>query len=77
MERVDIKLGFYCNNLCKFCVQGRKRDFLPAKDKQEVIDSLREAYDKGKREVVFTGGEPSLHPNFLELVNMGIDKTVL
>src|SRR3989339_92118 len=46
MERVDIKLGFYCNNLCKFCVQGRKRD------------------------VVFTGGEPSLHPNFLELVKL-------
>ncbi|MFH0891600.1 MAG: radical SAM protein [Candidatus Falkowbacteria bacterium] len=68
MERVDIKVGFYCNNLCKFCVQGRKRDYLPAKDKEEVISSLKEAFDKGKREVVFTGGEPCLHPEFLFLV---------
>lgn len=68
MERVDIKLGFYCNNLCKFCVQGRKRDYLPAKNKKEIIDSLEEAYAKGKKEVVFTGGEPSLHPDFLEMV---------
>lgn len=68
MERVDIKVGFYCNNHCAFCVQGRKREFLPAKKKKEVEDSLREAYKKGKREVVFTGGEPTLHPNFLELV---------
>lgn len=68
MERVDIKVGFYCNNLCKFCVQGRKRDSLPAKSKDEVISSLQEAYGKGKREVVFTGGEPCLHPEFLQLV---------
>jgi len=68
MERVDIKVGFYCNNHCAFCVQGRKREWFPAKNKKEVKDSLREAYGKGKREVVFTGGEPTLHPNFLELV---------
>jgi len=70
MERVDIKVGFYCNNQCAFCVQGRKRDYLPAKDKKEVENSLKEAFKKGKREVVFTGGEPSLHPNFLELVRI-------
>lgn len=72
-ERVDIKVGFYCNNQCKFCVQGRKRDYLPAKDKKEVIDSLAEAYGKGKREVVFTGGEPCLHPEFLFLVKSARD----
>lgn len=73
MERVDIKVGFYCNNLCQFCVQGRKRDNLPAKDKKEVENSLKEAYKKGKREVVFTGGEPCLHPHFLELVKTASD----
>ncbi|MFA6988472.1 MAG: radical SAM protein, partial [Candidatus Gastranaerophilaceae bacterium] len=73
MERVDIKVGFYCNNQCKFCVQGRKRDYLPAKDRYEVIKSLKESYDKGKREVVFTGGEPCLHPEFLLLVKSAYD----
>jgi len=73
MERVDIKIGFHCNNACLFCVQGRKRDSLPTKSRQEVERSLREAYGKGKREVVFTGGEPTLHPDFLSLVRMARD----
>ncbi len=70
MERVDIKIGFGCNNHCHFCVQGDKRNFCAAKDKKEIRDSLKEAHKKGKRQVIFTGGEPSLHPNFLELVRM-------
>ena len=68
MERADIKIGFRCNNRCKFCVQGSKRDRLPAKSKKQVEGSLEQAYNKGKREVVFTGGEPCLHHNFLELI---------
>jgi len=70
MERVDIKVGFYCNNQCTFCVQGRKRDILPAKEVAEVERSLREAWEAGKREVVLTGGEPCMHPHFLELVKI-------
>lgn len=73
MERVDLKLGFYCNNQCKFCVQGRKRDYLPAKETDEIINSLEEAYTKNNREVVFTGGEPTMHPHFLEMVKCARD----
>jgi len=69
MQRVDIKIGFQCNNRCKFCVQGDKRDYMPAKDKKEVENSLKEAYGQGKNEVVFTGGEPTLHPHFLDFVS--------
>jgi len=69
MQRVDIKIGFQCNNRCKFCVQGDKRDYMSAKDKKEVENSLKEAYGQGKNEVVFTGGEPTLHPHFLDFVS--------
>jgi MoaA/NifB/PqqE/SkfB family radical SAM enzyme len=68
MTRVDLKVGFNCNNRCKFCVQGNKREYLAAKSKKEIEKSLKEAFDKGKNEVIFTGGEPTLHPDFLELV---------
>ncbi len=74
MERVDIKIGFQCNNRCKFCVQGDKRDFCIFKNREEVEKAMNEAYQQGKREVVFTGGEPTLHPNFLELVSSARNK---
>ncbi len=70
MERVDLKVGFYCNNRCLFCVQGKKREYLPAKNLSEIKNSLEEAFYSGKREVVFTGGEPALHPHFFELIKI-------
>ncbi len=73
MERVDIKIGFSCNNRCLFCVQGDKRDFYGFKPKKEVVTFLKYAFKKGKKEVVFTGGEPCLHPDLLELVQSAKD----
>jgi MoaA/NifB/PqqE/SkfB family radical SAM enzyme len=70
MQRVDIKIGFRCNNFCKFCVQGNKRKILPAKDIKEIKKSLKKAFKSDKREVVLTGGEPTLHPRFLEIVKL-------
>lgn len=70
MERVDIKIGFRCNNLCKFCVQGDKRNLLSAKDFKEIKKDLKEAFKKNKTEAVLTGGEPTLHPNFLEVIKL-------
>ncbi len=69
MERADIKIGFGCNNHCKFCVQGDKRDYCFHKDKKEIIGNMERAFKRGKREVIFTGGEPSLHPDFLDLIS--------
>lgn len=67
MSRIDIKVSFKCNNRCKFCVQGEKRDFCVDKSGQEIKAIL-----KGSRgnfeEVVFTGGELTLRPDIIELV---------
>ena len=68
MKRADIKIGFGCNNHCLFCVQGDKRDFCFRKKKEEVERAMDEAKSGGSDEVVFTGGEPTLHPNFLDIV---------
>ncbi len=69
-KRVDIKIGFRCNNQCFFCVQGRKRQKEPAKDFELLKKYLKDSFDDDCREVVFTGGEPTLHPNFLDLVRV-------
>jgi len=70
MKRVDIKIGFRCNNMCAFCVQGDKRTRASDKKKHEVFSDLKESFEKGCRAVVFTGGEPTMHPNFLKLIKI-------
>lgn len=66
-DRIDVKVGFACNNRCLFCVQGRKRDRYGKKARQELMDILDQNAERYTG-VVFTGGEPSLHPDLLDLV---------
>lgn len=67
-DRIDLKVGFRCNNLCHFCVQGDKRLKLPSKPFAELERALEEGRRAGARGVVFTGGEPTLHKEIVELV---------
>lgn len=66
-KRVDIKVGFSCNNYCKFCVQGDKRDRYEDKSIErikEIIDEAKKTHDK----VVFTGGEVTIRNDLPEIV---------
>lgn len=64
---VDIKIGYQCNNKCFFCAQGDKREICSFRGKKEIEKELAKAR-KNCASVVFTGGEPTLHPSFLDLV---------
>ena len=66
-KRVDIKLGFLCNNNCRFCVQAHKKRF-GNRTTEEIKKDLREAR-KTCIDVVFTGGEPTIRKDILELVS--------
>jgi len=66
LKKADIKAGYSCNNRCKFCVQGRKRELYPDKTTEELKKILKEAR-KNCQEIVFTGGEPTIRPDFMEL----------
>lgn len=67
-KRIDIKISFRCNNLCRFCAQGHKRDMYADRPLKTVTAELKKARKDGIASVVFTGGEPSLHPQILDLV---------
>ena len=67
MQRVDIKLGFQCNNHCRFCVQGNKREIYPNKTTDQIKKILIKARKKHQG-VVFTGGEPTIRKDLPELV---------
>lgn len=73
MGRADIKLGYSCNNECIHCVisdfrdkvlcEGRPEDITAEEFKRELDDSRRRT-----DWVVFTGGEPTIRKELLDLV---------
>lgn len=65
-KRVDIKTGFVCNNNCRFCVQAHKKH-LGNRKTTEIKNDIKEAR-KRCDSIVLTGGEPTIRPDFIELV---------
>lgn len=70
MNKVDIKIIYSCNNHCLFCIQWEeKRIKYWAKSLQEIQEILLTSLKKSNtRQVVFTGGEPTLHPQLLRAI---------
>ena len=68
MKRIDIKIGFNCNNMCDFCAQGGKRDRIGGKSLGQIKADLLRAKKAGVTAAVFTGGEPTLHKDMVAAV---------
>ncbi len=66
-ERIDLKVGFACNNRCLFCVQGDKRSRYAPRSTEDLRAVLR-AERARVSAVVFTGGEPTVRRDLPELV---------
>lgn len=66
-----IEVGIGCNNHCLFCYQRGYRD-VPGYPRwlgrDEIRTRLRWGVANGYDEVSFTGGEPTIRPDFLDLV---------
>lgn len=69
---LSIETGFTCNSRCRYCTQLDYR-FIPQADrldldtdaiKERIAYAAREGYDQ----VGFSGGEPTIRPDFIELV---------
>ncbi len=68
MKRADVKVGFACNNHCKFCVQGDKRLHYKQRSFDEIKKILEDEYRNGCEWLVFTGWEPTLHKDLISLI---------
>ncbi|NTV41436.1 MAG: radical SAM protein [Candidatus Moranbacteria bacterium] len=67
MKKADIKTGFLCNNNCLFCVQGPEKKKFGNKNTKELIEIIKKA-KRGCDTIVFTGGEPTIRRDLIELV---------
>lgn len=65
-KRTDIKLGYSCNNNCRFCGEGENR-CLGDRPTDEIKREL-ELRGNYAQEVVLTGGEPTLRKDIFELI---------
>ena len=70
MQRIDVKLGFDCNNRCLFCVQGDKRQHHRPRPLAQIEQDLLEGRRRGSLGLVLTGGEPTMQPSFLEVIRL-------
>jgi radical SAM protein with 4Fe4S-binding SPASM domain len=65
--RMDLAITYRCNNDCAHCYNARPRSYpeLNSEQWKAIIDRL---WQTGIPHVVFTGGEPTLRSDLLELV---------
>ncbi|HWI41910.1 MAG TPA: radical SAM protein [Verrucomicrobiae bacterium] len=76
-RRVKVVTGLKCNIRCVFCYY---RDNLSAPNRSfaDIAADLRYAYRNGVREVDFSGGEPTVHPDLPRLIEearrLGMEK---
>jgi pyruvate-formate lyase-activating enzyme len=70
-ERIWVRTTYACNNRCIFCLDG---DVPPRghRPKAEVEAEIRERFVPGAR-LIISGGEASIHPDFLDFVKLGRD----
>ena len=72
-ERAKVNVGYECNSKCFFCYYHISR----LKKQRFSVETIRNQLDIfkrfGVRDVDFSGGEPSIHPNILELLQLALD----
>lgn len=71
-SRVDINVGYSCNEKCKFCyyIQTVKdRDLEKDLSTQEVKHRISHIHSKGIQTLEFTGGEPTIRTDLVELIS--------
>ncbi len=65
-KRLDLKVGYTCNNNCRFCVVADKRKFGDL-----TTEELKKQMEEGRKtckDIVFTGGEVTIRKDVIELV---------
>lgn len=66
--RMDLALTYRCNNNCSHCYNARPRNY-PEEGTEKWKMILDRIWDLGIPHVVFTGGEPTLRSDLIELVS--------
>lgn len=68
LPKALIKLHNHCNNRCLYCHSSDLS--YPSLSLEETLSKIQAAKDLGVRMILFSGGEPTLHPDLLKISKM-------
>ncbi|MEZ4450558.1 MAG: radical SAM protein [Nannocystaceae bacterium] len=69
-KRNWVRLTFDCNDRCIFCLDSHTHDGT-IRDRNEVRAQILDGRRKGAERLILSGGEPTIHPNFVDFVRLG------
>jgi MoaA/NifB/PqqE/SkfB family radical SAM enzyme len=69
-KRNWVRLTYDCNNHCIFCLDTLAHDG-SMRSNMDVKVQIIEGRKKGATRLILSGGEPTMHPNFLDFVRLG------
>lgn len=67
-NRAHITITLKCNNNCIFCLQGHHPN-INHRSFEDIKIELDEAIKSKVNKIILSGGEPTIHPDFLKIVN--------
>lgn len=72
IRRLEFHISYSCFNNCIFCSERDRLNKFKEQfvKKESIIKILKWFSSRGFNHITFTGGEPTLHPNFTELVQL-------
>lgn len=68
-KQLNLKVGFTCNNNCKFCYLTEDEKKLGDRAMEEIKNDLFLYREQGVTDVAFSGGEPTIRNDIFELVS--------
>ncbi|MGH7436948.1 MAG: radical SAM protein [Polyangiaceae bacterium] len=69
-KRNWVRLTFDCNDHCIFCLDALAHDGT-VRDRDDVKRQILDGRRKGATRLILSGGEPTIHPNFVDFVRLG------
>lgn len=65
-----VRLTFDCNDRCVFCLDADTHDGR-IRDRDDVKAQILDGRRKGAERLILSGGEPTIHPQFVDFVRLG------
>ena len=69
-KRNWVRLTYDCNDRCIFCLDAHTHDGTN-RDREEIRAQILDGRRKGAQRLILSGGEPTIHPDFVKFVKLG------